>query len=146
MSSSRVDFYLLEHAEPQAVLHFTCRLVRKLQQQRKNAFIWAESPTQASVLDNLLWTFADDSFIPHSMAPSSTQNKSAPVQIGTELAHSSEFGIVLSLNQQQGLTLPVSPRIAEIISGDEDKKQLGRKRYAQYRDKGLQIEVHPISQ
>ncbi len=146
MSSPRVDFYLLERTEPQAVLHFACRLIRKLQQQQKGAFIWAESPAQASALDDLLWTFSDESFIPHLVVHSSSPNRQAPVHISTELAHSSTFEIVLSLNQQQGTTLPSTPRIAEIISADKNIKQLSRKRYAQYRDKDFKIEVHPIPQ
>jgi DNA polymerase IIIc chi subunit len=61
---TRVDFYQLDparHRYEQVV----CHLCQKAWDNRQMTLLLTQDPQQSQHLDHRLWTFADDSFIPH---------------------------------------------------------------------------------
>ena len=68
---TRVDFYVL----PTSTLHerrvLACKLTEKAWRQGINVYIHTSSGTETDIMNNLLWTFRQGSFIPHekSSAP-----------------------------------------------------------------------------
>ena len=61
---TRVDFYQLDparHRYDQVV----CQLCKKAYDNRQLTLLLTQGPQQSQQLDHKLWTFADDSFIPH---------------------------------------------------------------------------------
>jgi len=66
--TDRVDFYVLQSQAPQRRWNFACRLTAKAYLQNLAIVIWSESPGDAKLCDDLLWTFDDRSFVPHRMA------------------------------------------------------------------------------
>ncbi|HVC29766.1 MAG TPA: DNA polymerase III subunit chi, partial [Steroidobacteraceae bacterium] len=61
----RVDFYVIEAAAPAARLRVACRLAEKAYLAGQRALIWHGERAELEVLDELLWTFAEGSFVPH---------------------------------------------------------------------------------
>ena len=62
---TRVDFYVVSDASPEARLQVAARLTEKAQRQGHSLFINTSSESEAEALDELLWTFRPASFIPH---------------------------------------------------------------------------------
>jgi DNA polymerase III subunit chi len=88
---TQVDFYILESDSEDARLRLTCRLVDKATQQNQHVFINASSDVEAQTLDELLWTFSQGSFIPHTIVRHSTDAAPRePVVIGLNQAHAGE--------------------------------------------------------
>ena len=66
---TRADFYLIDKPRfRDDPLLLVCELVRKAFAAEQPTLILARSPEQADALDEKLWEFDDDSFIPHQIA------------------------------------------------------------------------------
>lgn len=140
MSPIRVDFYLLNQANE---MNIACRLIEKAYLRGHRIFIYCENQQRAEHLDELLWTFKDDSFIPHNLQGEGPEPP-PPVQIGYG-AEPRQFNDLL-LN----MTTTIPPffirfkRVIEIVSPDETAKELSRARYRAYRKSGCQLHTHSL--
>ena len=142
----RVDYYLLSQSDPQQVLQFTSRLLIKAYDAGLRVFVLAASADQAQMLDKLLWTSSDSNFIPHALADSnSANNVLTKICIGSTLAESAGFDMLVSLDNNEQIVDKGYARIAELVSADEQNKQAARKRYAAWRDKGAELSLHNIN-
>ena len=65
----QVDFYLLAAPDPRARLTAACRLAEKAYEQGLKVVVRTASPAETAEFDELLWTFADRSFVPHVVWP-----------------------------------------------------------------------------
>ncbi|MEA2080825.1 MAG: DNA polymerase III subunit chi, partial [Pseudomonadota bacterium] len=64
---TQVDFYLLQDDSAQNRISFACRLADKAYRLGNRVFIHTESAEQSRRLDDLLWTFQQNSFVPHAI-------------------------------------------------------------------------------
>lgn len=63
----RVDFYLLASDQPDARWLVACRLLEKAYAKGHKVYVLCNNKQDAELLDELLWTFKEDSFIPHNL-------------------------------------------------------------------------------
>ena len=138
---SQVDFYVLpENAKRE---HFACALIQKVWKQGNNIFINMRSETAATAFDDLLWTFKDISFLPHCLVAEGNA-KNTPIVIGYDNQIPDHTAIMINLADQIPPELNKVERILEIVAGNEDERQQARKRYADYRDQGHDLNKHTI--
>jgi DNA polymerase-3 subunit chi len=124
----RVDFYVMEEAAPAARLKVACRLAEK-------AYL-ASDRAELAALDDLLWTFADGSFVPHEWLTSNAA-AAAPVLLSAGPAPAEAFDFVVNLAAEPPPFLHLTRRIAEIIDGDAGRRRAGRARFQAYRELGI---------
>ena len=143
-ASIRIDFYVLDQASPDARLHFACRLVEKAMKLKHRVHALTADEPQARTLDELLWTFRDESFVPHAIGQREG-DAAVPVTIGFDPADAPDSSEVL-IN-----LCPVVPacfdgfqRVVEIIDASEDSRREGRERFKFYRDNGFDPQTHRI--
>ncbi len=139
----QVDFYILQTLNPLERERLACKLAEKAWQQNYRVFIYAESSTHAQQLDNLLWTFRQDSFVPHEILVDSVQ-PTMPIYIGYGSRIATEMTALINLTDTVPDFFFQYQRIAEIVENTETAKSLGRERYRFYRDKGLELKKHEI--
>jgi DNA polymerase III subunit chi len=141
---ARVDFYLLAEAGEPSRERFACRLAEKAYRLEHPVHIHTADPQRAGQLDDLLWTFRDGSFVPHEVIERGDRPAESPITIGYSPAavRSADLLINLSDNLLQGAG--AFPRVAEIVTSDEDRKQRSRRLFAEYRAQGFDLETHHI--
>ncbi|MEO0573854.1 MAG: DNA polymerase III subunit chi [Pseudomonadota bacterium] len=139
--SQQVDFYLLRHTDPAARAQFACRLTQKVYRLGERVHVEVDSDDSAQMLDELLWTFSDDSFIPHACLPDT--DGYTPVTIGVSGQPVSDT-VTVRINLTDTPLTATDCRIAEIVSGNDNEKAAGRERYAAYRDRGCALDTHKI--
>ncbi len=128
------------------MLGFACRLIRKAYQQNLNTLVYA--PGQAEALDDLLWTFADQEFIPHTLingASTADDPTSNPIRISSALKPATDSAMLIALDDVDTQAANAFDRVALVVSNDEDKKGLARQRYSEWKQLGLTPETHVIS-
>ena len=139
----RVDFYVLNAPSRDDLLRQACRLTEKAWKMGHRVFIVTPSAEATRQVDELLWTFRPDSFVPHGRYPDSSDEK-LPVLIGHD--SQSEPGAEVLVNLTP--TVPESherfERIAEFVSGDEESRHLGRERFRYYRNQGYDVRSHEV--
>lgn len=144
---SRVDFYVLGGADPKGKLMFTSRLAGKIHRLGQRAYIHAQDERQAKLLDDLLWTFDQSTFVPHEISDQAADRPpQTPVVIGIRAPCEFQYDVLISLVEDE---IPdywqKFPRIAEIVVADPEDKQRARERFRQYRERGLKVDTHEIN-
>ncbi len=149
--TTRVDYYLLDKAEPQAVAHYTCRLLNKACQAGLRIFVLTDSRAQSQLMDTLLWTMSDANFIPHAQADSiEAADPLTRICIAHELHteqdtdQAKKFDMLVNMQAVEVLQGEQFQRVAELVSSDQEHKSAARKRYAAWRDNGAEQKLHEI--
>jgi DNA polymerase III subunit chi len=145
--TERVDFYVLKSAVEQKRWAFACRLTEKAYLRDLRVVILSESPAEVKMLDELLWTFNQQSFIPHKIC---TDEKSldpaTPVHLTSDSATLPAADLLVNLARALPSQLQRFSRVAEIIDADEERRRLGRERFKAYRDLKFTLETHQIDE
>lgn len=140
----RVEFYVIEESAPAARLKLACRLAEKAYLAEQRALVWLGDAEALKQFDDLLWTFADRSFVPHEVLGTAGSTADAPVLLSMGAAPAQPFDILINLAPDVPSIAAQAPRIAEIIDGDEGRRRAGRARFKTYRDRGIQPVTHTI--
>ena len=141
---TRVDFYLLSQSGSRSRQSFACRLAEKAYRLDNTVHIHVDSQAEAKRLDDLLWTFRDGSFVPHDVVSAADAAPLAPVTIGCADASPAPRDLLINLCDGVPDFAEAFPRVAELVTSDEDCKRESRKRFAEYRDKGHTLETHNV--
>ncbi|MEL6869870.1 MAG: DNA polymerase III subunit chi [Pseudomonadota bacterium] len=139
--AQQVDFYLLSKPGSAAREQFACRLINKVYRLGEQVHVEIDNATALQAFDEMLWTFSDDSFVPHTCLPD--DDTRTPVTLGLAgqpaLAQPTVY-----VNLTSAALTNAQCRIAEIVPAEPDQKALGRQRYAAYRDRGCDIATHNL--
>jgi len=141
---ARVDFYILNQAGQHSRQTFACRLAEKAYRLKNTVHIQAGNRADADRLDELLWTFRDGSFVPHERCTDSDREPAAPVTVGCDDDPVGPRDLLINLCDEIPPCAEAFPRVAELVTSDDDSKQLSRKRFATYRDQGHTLETHKV--
>jgi DNA polymerase-3 subunit chi len=141
----RVDFYVLAGNDARDRLKFACRIIDKAFNAELRVLVWSEDAATLTSVDDLLWTFAQDSFVPHEALTPESNWEDSPVLLSGKALPPSPADVIVNL----GATVPPGieqvARVIEIIDGDESRRQAGRVRFKQYRDKGVEPTTHNLA-
>lgn len=138
---TEIDFYVLEGAAPGKREQFACRLVEKAHGLGHDIFIHVDNEAAARRIDDLLWTFKEDSFIPHGIAG---QEDTAKVLIGHGEEPSDTPHLLINLTQEVPGFFSRFERVAEVLDDAEDTRQAGRDRFRFYRERGYSLRTHKL--
>lgn len=138
-----VDFYILHTRFWQAKEHLASLLADKAWHQGYRVHIHTDSITSAKILDVTLWTFKDESFLPHDIYP--LINSKAPIQIGYTSHISEGMNVLINLSEIVPPFFEKFERIADIVDDTRRGREVGRTRYRFYRDRNHVLRVHDIN-
>jgi DNA polymerase-3 subunit chi len=143
----QVDFYVLAGSDDGARLRFACRLAEKAWQLRHRVRVQLE-PGEAGAFDQLLWTFADRSFVPHRRAGAEDDSPaSAPPAVvfaDDEAADPADGDVLNNLAAGSAPEPGRWARIAEVVDADARRRQAGRQRFRAYRESGVEPATHEM--
>ncbi|MBZ2169908.1 MULTISPECIES: DNA polymerase III subunit chi [Marinobacter] len=140
--NQRYWFHILAQSTPAARNLHAARLVEKAWQQGDRACIVCDTQQQAQELDDLLWSFNPESFIPHRQVTDSGITCSEPVGILLCPPQPEDWDTVIILSQ----TLPANAdrfrRLALVAQNDPVILNQARDHYRQLRTLGIEARVH----
>ena len=140
---TRVDFYVLSDQKENGRALLACRLIDKAYQLGHTIYLLVASEAQAMALDDLLWTFQQDSFIPHERYPLVGEDDS-PVLIGTALPLDRTAQVLINFTDRLPDSLERFERIVELVDQHPEVLAASRERFRQYRERGLNPETHKL--
>ena len=143
MQPIRVDFYLIATDEAQARWLLACRLLEKAYSKGHRVYVHCANQHDAELLDELLWTFRDDSFIPHHLQGEGPEPP-PPVQIGYAREPRGFNDILLNLTDEIPAFFTRFKRVIELVSNVESEREQSRVRYKRYRAQGCELSVHEM--
>lgn len=146
MPNPTVDFYLLNTLVQEDVYRFICRLVDKVYLLQKRIYIQVNSDEEGQRLDELLWTFRDISFIPHTyLGVNSTLDPMLSINIATYKPNELEADILFNLSHDIPTYFPEFSRIIEVVSEEKNNKNQSRQKYKFYKAQNCPLTMHTIN-
>jgi DNA polymerase-3 subunit chi len=139
----KIDFYILPDADANTRLLFACRLIEKAYKQRHRIYVHTEDKAEAHKLDEMMWTYRDDSFLPHNLYGEGPE-PAPPIQIGINATPEKHRDILINLSQQVPAFYPQFMRVLELIVNETAAQEAGRERYRVYRAQGFEINTHKL--
>lgn len=140
----KINFYLLTQEAETARLQFACRLAEKLLRQGMPVQLYTGSEEEALQLDQLLWSFTPESFVPHRLQGATTPAAACEAVI-TWGSQVSEGGTLLNLGTA---ALPPGHAhysvIAEFILNDAGSRAQGRELWNLYKQQGYELQHHQM--
>jgi len=140
---TKVDFYILTDHSSGDRYTMACRLTGKAWQRGHRVYLHTNSEAESQYVDRMLWTFRQDSFIPHALADTADLELT-PVLIGHQGEAREEHDVLINLATEVPQFFSRFHRVAECIDHDVEIKQSGRSRYCYYRDRGYPLNTHEI--
>ena len=135
---TRIDFYQTsgdEHA-------FACRLIDMVYRKGHQIYVHTSAEEQAKTLNEQLWTFKEDSFVPHSLHSEAVD---VPIKIGFDHEPEEHQDVLINLSGQIPHFFSRFDRVAEIVPVDQNSRKSARENYAYYKERGYVLNYHEIS-
>ena len=126
-------------------LAYTCRLLRKATATGVRLQVRSPAETRAA-LDAALWTVGPTDFISHcdASAPDSVRSRSAVLLLDDDAPLQPEFPILVNLADDVPVGFEQFQRVIEIVSTDEQDRNLARLRWRHYTERGYTITRHDL--
>ncbi len=142
--SLSVDFYVLKETGAEASTLLACCLAEKAYLHHKTVYIHCAENKIAVDIDKLLWTFKEESFIPHA-SHTTAAAANAPIVIGCTYDEQHRiYDILINLHPKINPEWQKFSRILDIINNDPLSKERGRQRYKYYREAQCQLNLHEL--
>jgi DNA polymerase-3 subunit chi len=140
----QIDFYVLQEQSPGGRFKLACRIVEKAYRLGHRVYVRTGNSDDTNVLDDLLWTFSQNSFVPHQLSTESGSLDS-PVVIGEHAPAAEDTDVVISVADDPVSDFTAYPRIVEIVGCENAEKASGRNRFRYYREHGVEPNTHRIA-
>ena len=142
-----MDFYLINNQINNAKYKLASRLANKLQRSNLTALVVTDDDTATQLLDNVMWTFNDASFLAHDDLVE--KNSPSKVHIGahntvSQAVLARDYDVLINLSSDVPMFNHHFERIAEIVEASEAAKASGRARYKSYKTEGFELKMHNI--
>jgi len=142
---TNVLFHHFESIERKDFLIYVCKLIEKGYKQNINPiFIKTDTQKQAEELDKFLWTFRQESYIPHTLVDQDSNN-TQPVQIGWIDNEIEDAEAIINLSDGMPDISNHLKKIHEIIENIDEKKDKARERWKKYKSIGFNIKAYKVS-
>jgi DNA polymerase-3 subunit chi len=131
---TRIDFYQLNperHRYDQVV----CQLCQKAYDNQQLTLLLTRDPQQSQHLDHKLWTYRDDSFLPHDSEE--IEGLVTPILIQDDPDPRGNRQLLINLSPAVPTYFAQFERVIELVT--EDNKQQAREHYSFYKERGYPL-------
>ena len=139
----RVDFYKLNSQNRTSISRFCCQLADKVVKMGNPVFVKTRDEAETRLMDELMWTFNDSSFLPHAIL-GDREDSEVPVVIGHRAPDAGAY-LLINLGDERPANAQNYQRIAEIINDAPETLQQGRVRYSAYKQDAYPLHFHEIT-
>ena len=142
---TRVDFYILRAEALEERWLFGCRLAEKAYRAGHRVYLHTGNPELSKTLDDLLWSFRNDSFLPHNLL-----DEAQPVRANVEIGHGHDpldhADVLINLANDIPNFFSRFTRVAEVVVQEPAVLESTRKGFGFYRDRGYPLQTHDLRQ
>jgi DNA polymerase-3 subunit chi len=149
---TQVMFYLLpvedktdaSDINASTALYHACLQASYFYRQNQRVFIYTQDQENAEQVDEMLWAFDSDSFVPHNLSGEGPKQGAA-----VEISHQAPRGrrpVLINLSNTVPDFASQFQFIVDFVPSDETLKQLARERFKACRQRGFQVDNQAVSE
>ena len=144
--TSQADFYIIDAQYEQERIDFLCRLVEKAWQRQLRIYIHTGTEEQARLVDETLWYFKPQSFLPHCFNQNQPREKLCkfPVVIGMNGIRFQHDDLLINISSELPSFFNEFDRYAEITHQQAEALQYSRDHYRQLNQQKIPIKHHDL--
>ena len=131
---TRIDFYQLDPARHRYE-QIVCRLCEKAYDGSQLTLLLTRDAEQTRQLDQLLWTFRDDSFLPHDSEE--TPGLTLPILVHDNPEPCGKRQLLINLSESVPEYFAQFERVIELVTDDNRPK--ARNNYSYYKERGYPL-------
>lgn len=131
---TRVDFYQLDPERHRYDL-VVCRLCQKAYESKQLTLLLTESADQSRQLDQRLWTWADDSFLPHDVEDCG--GFETPILIHHQPDPKGDRQLLINLSNEIPPYFAQFERVIQLVTAEN--KTRARQHYSYYKERGYPL-------
>ena len=135
-------FHILAGSGLDARLLHAARLAEKAWLDDDRVALYCDDADTARALDDTLWSFRPDAFLPHDHIRTSDQQPETRVTVLECEPTPAEWGTLIVVASGLPATADGFTRLALIASNDDDSLERARNQYRQLRELGIKPQVH----
>lgn len=143
--NNQVMFYLLDADKSieSSSFYQACLQAAHFYRNNQRVFIYVKNQNDAHEVDELLWGFDPESFVPHNLVGEGPQNGSA-VEISWQVP-TNRRAVLINLSDTVPAFANNYAQIIDFVPSDEAEKQLARERFKAFRQWGFQVDNQPVT-
>jgi len=131
---TRIDFYQL-NPERSRYDQVVCKLCEKAYEKKQLTLLLTQSQQQSEHLDKRLWTYSDESFLPHDREE--TDGIVTPILIHDNPEPDGERHLLINLSASVPAYFAQFERVIELVT--EENKAQAREHYSYYKERGYPL-------
>lgn len=148
---TQVMFYLLPDKDKadasdinaSSALYHACLQASYFYRQNQRVFIYTQDQTSAEQIDEMLWAFDSDSFVPHNLSGEGPKQGAA-----VEISHQAPRGrrpVLINLTSTVPDFASQFQFMVDFVPSDDTLKQLARERFKACRQRGFQVDNQAVA-
>ncbi|HKR76146.1 MAG TPA: DNA polymerase III subunit chi [Rhodanobacter sp.] len=138
----RADFYLIDKPRfREQPLLLVCELAKRAFAAQQPTLILTRDHAQAEALDELLWAFDEDAFIPHQLAGDDDDADTAVLIVPPGVDTPDR---PLLINLREHCPDAHCERVLEVVAADPAERDGSRERWREYQRRGFGIAKHDM--
>ena len=135
---TKVTFYKLAKDAPN--LKLVCQLIKKACLSQQKVLCLVADDQTAEQLDQLLWAFEADSFIPHGIGLDQQ-----PVAISAVVEPGDHHQVLINLQGEIPTWFSRFERVIELVQPESEDEQTKRENFKFYKERGYALDFHDLS-
>ena len=132
-----IDFYILAAQHLDERTNFACRLAEKAYRSNCKVCIHVDSEADARALDDAMWTFKAESFLPHCVISDDMPECAIHISYGSQQPPC--YDVLINLAQDIPSSFTRYKRTLEVVIQNDGILASTRKHYKHYKDRGYAI-------
>jgi DNA polymerase-3 subunit chi len=138
----RADFYLIDKPRfREDPLLLVCELAKRAFGAQQPTLILTRDFEQAEAVDEYLWAFDEDAFIPHQLA-GDEEDANTAVLIVPPGVETPDRPLVINLRDT--CAPGQFDRVLEVVAADPAEREGSRARWTQYKQAGFEVTKHDM--
>ena len=132
----------VDASDTSSAFYHACLQASHFYRQNQRVFIYTEDKTQAEQVDELLWAFDSDSFVPHNLVGEGPK-QGAAVEISSQPPRGRR-PVLINLTETVPNFASQFQFIVDFVPSNEALKQQARERFKTCRQWGFQVDNQPV--
>jgi DNA polymerase-3 subunit chi len=135
----KADFYLIDKPRfREDPLLLVCELAKKAYEAQLPTLVLARSREQAEAIDDALWAFEDDAFVPHQVAgEDEAEDAEVAVLIVPPEIAAEDRALVINLRDE--CAAGRYDAVKEVVPAEPEHREGSRRRWKEYAARGFEL-------
>ncbi|WP_374606329.1 DNA polymerase III subunit chi [Thermomonas sp.] len=139
----RADFYLIDKPRfREQPLLLVCELAKRGYAANLSILVLARDAAQAEAIDDLMWSFDPDEYLPHQIAGMDEGDDDTPILIATPDMDIPARPMLINL--RDGAPNGSFDRVLEVVPADPAARAPLRERWKHYQALGFEVNKHDM--